>query len=32
MAMGGIPRGRGRRPQEFLDLDVDPSIGDPGEN
>jgi len=28
--MSGIPRGRGRRPREILDLGVDPSIGDSG--
>jgi len=27
----GIPRGRGERLREFLDLRVDPSIGDLGE-
>jgi len=26
--MGGIPRGRRRRPREFLGIGVDPSIGD----
>jgi len=31
MTMGGILRGRGRRPREFLDLGVDSSIGDSGE-
>jgi len=28
VTMGGIPRGRGRRPRKFLDLGVDPSISD----
>jgi len=29
--MDGIPRERRRMPREFLDLRVDPSIGDSGE-
>jgi len=29
--MGEIPRGKRRRPREFLNLRVDPSIGDSSE-